>query len=651
MTDNRHKRLPIRKEAQQRPKNPEREQQLWEALQESENRYQLLFDDSPALYVLIDTEGMVQNANKAMLNSLGYSKDDVVGRHALEFVVPEYVKSTAAELAKALGNEKASKVEVDMHAKDGSVRTLLFPPNMAPLRNARGQTVAIIMAGIDITERKQVEKTLQQSEKRYRTLFQQSHDPVYIVSRDGALLDVNQAMCQLFNYSREEMLGMDIRKLYVNPDERTKLQQAIEKEGAVKDYEIRFRRKDGKEMECLITSTVRLNSDGSIAGYQGTMRDITERKQIETALRTSEETFRSLVQGANIGIATSDTSGVLTFGNPALYRIHGYTEKDLLDKPILNFIHPDDRERVLDFFRRLMRDHKDVLHTEFRTLHKDGHTIHLHVSPTHIRNDDQTTGFIASMIDITERKQMEEVLRQSEERYRTILDEMEDNYYEVDLAGNFTFVNEATCRTLGYSREELLGMNNRAYVAEEDLEAMYQDFNKVYLTGKPTRDLSYKIVRRDSASGIGELSVYPLRNEKGEIIGFRGIGRDITERKQMEKATREAEERYRALFDRSIEAVYIHDFEGNFVDANQVALDLLGYTGEDIPSLNFASLLDEEQILLAMQTLEELRETGRQQAINEFKLRRKDGKYVYVETEASVIHREEKPMVIQGIAR
>ncbi|MBM3150501.1 MAG: PAS domain S-box protein, partial [Chloroflexi bacterium] len=83
MTDNRHKRLPIRKEAQQRPKNPEREQQLWEALQESENRYQLLFDDSPALYVLIDTEGMVQNANKAMLNSLGYSKDDVVGRHAL----------------------------------------------------------------------------------------------------------------------------------------------------------------------------------------------------------------------------------------------------------------------------------------------------------------------------------------------------------------------------------------------------------------------------------------------------------------------------------------------------------------------------------------------------------------------------------------
>ncbi|MBM3174795.1 MAG: PAS domain S-box protein, partial [Chloroflexi bacterium] len=619
MADNRRKRLPTRKEAQQRPMNPEREQQLWEALQESEDGFRLIFDDSPAHYVTVDTDGIVQNVNKAMLSTLGYSKDDVVGRHVLDFVVPEDVEKTATELAKALGNEKASEVEVGIYAKDGSVRTLLFPPNMAPLRNARGQTVAIIVAGIDITERKRVEEALRQSEERYRTLFQQSHDPVYIVSRDGALLDVNQAMCQLFDYSREDMLGMDIRRLYVNPAERADFQQAIEKEGAVKDYEIRFRRKDSKELECLVTSTVRLNSDGSIAGYQGTMRDITERKRIETALRTSEEKFRSLVQGANIGIATSDTEGVFTFANPALYRIYGYTEEEVLGKPILNFVHPDDRERVLDFFQAFRGNYNDVLHTEFRTLRKDGDIIYLHVSPTHIRNEGQTTGFIASMIDITERKLMEETLKQSEERYRTILDKTEDAYYEVDLAGNFTFMNKAGGLLLGYSSEEIIGADFRFVFPEQYQKNIFQAFNQVYRTGQPIRSLPFEAILRDGRHRHGELSVFPLRNEKGEIIGFRGIGHDITERKQMEEATREAEERYRALFDRSIEAVYIHDFEGNFVDANQVALDLLGYTGEDIPSLNFASLLDEEQILLAMQTLEELRETGRQQAINEFK--------------------------------
>ncbi|GAG18184.1 unnamed protein product, partial [marine sediment metagenome] len=125
----------------------------------------------------------------------------------------------------------------------------------------------------------------------------------------------------------------------------------------------------------------------------------------------------------------------------------------------------------------------------------------------------------------------------------------------------------------------------------------------------------------------------------------------IAERKQAEQKLHVSQERYLALFDRSLDCVYIHDFEGNFIDANTAALRLLGYEKEDIASLNFASLLNEDEIPNALATLEEVRETGSQKEMTEFKLRCKNGKQAYVETKASVIFHDGKPYAIQGIAR
>ena len=155
--------------------------------------------------------------------------------------------------------------------------------------------------------------------------------------------------------------------------------------------------------------------------------------------------------------------------------------------------------------------------------------------------DGRVSGIIEHAKDITERKQAEEALRQSEERYRTILDEMQDSYFEVDLAGNYTFVNDANCRAFGYSRQEMLGMDYRAVMVEKDTATIYQDFNEVYRTGKPKKALPYQFVRKDGSTGFGELSISPLRDRQGEIIGFRGIGRDITERVQIEGERRELE--------------------------------------------------------------------------------------------------------------
>jgi PAS domain S-box-containing protein len=137
--------------------------------------------------------------------------------------------------------------------------------------------------------------------------------------------------------------------------------------------------------------------------------------------------------------------------------------------------------------------------------------------------------------------QAEETLRQSEEKYRTILREIADSYFEVDLAGNLTFVNDAACRNLRYSREELLGMNYRGFAAEESIEHVYQAFNAVYRTGEPNKGFLWKLIRKDGSIGFADTSASLLRSQTGEIIGFRGVGRDVTERKMAEEERKQLE--------------------------------------------------------------------------------------------------------------
>ncbi len=171
---------------------------------------------------------------------------------------------------------------------------------------------------------------------------------------------------------------------------------------------------------------------------------------------------------------------------------------------------------------------------ELRAVTKDGREIWISVTGARIMHEGRLAGLV-SITNITERKQAVEALRQSEERYRNILEEMEDSYFEVDLGGHLTFVNSSTCRNLGYPREELIGMSYKGFTAEEDIESVFRVFNEVYRTGVPNKGFPWKIIRKDGSHGFVETSVSLLRNDKGEIIGFRGVGRDITERKEMEE--------------------------------------------------------------------------------------------------------------------
>jgi PAS domain S-box-containing protein len=186
--------------------------------------------------------------------------------------------------------------------------------------------------------------------------------------------------------------------------------------------------------------------------------------------------------------------------------------------------------------------------------------------------------------DITNHKRAEEALRESEERYRMILENIEDGYYETDLTGNLTFFNDSLCRMLGYSKDEMMGMGNKQYTDEENRKKLFAAFNEVYRTGKPTKGFDWQVFTKDGKKLFGEVSVSLIKDSKGQPTGFRGIARDITERKQAEEALLTEKQRFETLLENAPFGVIMIDKQGIFKYVNSKFIELFGYDLNEIPN-------------------------------------------------------------------
>ena len=225
--------------------------------------------------------------------------------------------------------------------------------------------------------------------------------------------------------------------------------------------------------------------------------------------------------------------GKFVYVNKLYQKITGYSDTKFIGTYSLDHIYPDDREMVREqAIKRLKGKSSDAY--EYRFIRKNNEVMWVLEMVTSIvyKGERATLG---SFLDITERKKMEEAVRQSEERYRNIMEGIEEGYYEVDLAGNLTFFNDSMCKSLGYSKEELMGMNNRQYTDQENAKRLFQAFNQVYRTGKPGRGFDHEIIRKDGTKRYVEGSIVLQKDSSGNPIGFRGIVRDITERKRTEQ--------------------------------------------------------------------------------------------------------------------
>jgi PAS domain S-box-containing protein len=262
------------------------------------------------------------------------------------------------------------------------------------------------------------------------------------------------------------------------------------------------------------------------------------------------------------------------------------------------------------------------------------------------------TGLIEVTQDITQRKRAEDALKQSEERYRTVLEDMEEAYYEEDLAGNFTFFNDETCRQLGYSREELMGMNYRSYVSPERVKEAFEIFNRIYRTGDTMKMFDVQEIRKDGTPIFVESSASPLRNEKGEIIGFRGVARDVTQRLRMEEALRRSEERYRTLMDEMEEPYYEVDLAGNYTFFNDALCKKLGYSREEMKRINYKVYTVPDDVKKVFEYYNQVYRTGVPVKWFPSEQIKKDGARLLTETSVFPLQNKEGKIVgFRGVSR
>ena len=555
--------------------------QAEEALRESEERYRTILYNIEDGYYEVDLTGNLTFFNDSLCRMLGYSKNEMIGMGNQQYTDQENRKKLFEAFNRVYRTGKPTKAfDWEVIRKDGA--KVFGEVSVSLIKDSKGQPTGFRGIARDITERKRAEEFLRSERDKFRGMLLAIHDGVDIVNKDYIIEFQNELLRERFG----DKTGEKCYAAYMGLEEPChfcSIQEAIKTGSATR---VELVGKDGRNYE--LNSSPFIDVDGNVKVIE-LVRDITERKRAEEALR-QESLFRSAIidhvtEGLCVCHETVEFPHVaFTVWNDRMIEITGYTMNEINRLGWYQTMYPDPeiQARAIERMAR-MRQGDDIVGEEWEITRADGEKRLLSISTSVLQTGDGIAHVLALMQDITKRKRAEEALRESEERYRTILENIEDGYYEVDLHGDFTFFNDSLCRMLGYSRDEMLGMGNQKYTDEENRKKLFQAFNEVYRTGKSTKGFGWEVFRKDGTKVFGEVSVSLIKDSKGQPIGFRGIARDITERKQAEEALQAEKQKFQTLSEQAPFGLMMINKDGAFEYINPKFKELFGYDLSDVP--------------------------------------------------------------------
>ncbi len=385
------------------------------------------------------------------------------------------------------------------------------------------------------SERQAAQEALRHSEQMLSNIL--SASPMGIAYfANGKLRWSNQAMSEIFGYEEhQDYIGKKPKEFFYSEEEYASVRELFLKNQQEKkpaETEARFRRADGSIFYGQLRMSV-LDSANPRKGTISTITDISARKLAEESLQESRERYRTLVEDSFDGIFVQKGARII-FANSRLYRMLGYEDGELKGVEHWSIYHPDFQALIRDRAKARMRGEDVPPQYEVRLLRKDGTSFDGEINARMVSLGTEP-GIQVWVRDITGRKLAEAALRESEEKYRTIIESIEEAYYEVDLAGHFTFLNDAAVQTLGYKRDEILGKNYGQILNPDNSAQISEVFGTVSMTGKSVKAYKWKYLTREGTEKDLELSVSLTRNSAGRPSGFRGICRDVSERTRAEE--------------------------------------------------------------------------------------------------------------------
>ncbi len=577
--------------------------------------------------IITDYGGFITRVNKAFLNLLAYSQEEVIGKHATEFIAftsGTYTSVTGEEISLIEEDQysDAQKKIYDVFYKEGKIPNweyyllrkdgMIVPveQNMIALRNERGEIIGAVGIARDITERRIAQGALIKSEERFRTMADSITNGL-IIMEEGKIVYVNRRATEITGYSQEELMKVWCPDLVITEDAEWKdeIISEIQKTGVWPEkIDTWMRRKDGSKCCVNLRFSFSSREKGTVyAGYV-LITDITESRLAEEKLRDTTEFLNNIIESSQDSIVITDPVGNLTRVNQYFLKKLGYTQEEVFGKHVGEFAPsgPGRHELVSggwveileDYFenQKLMIDvlYKDgkVENWEAYYRHKDGKLILIEQNLFFLRDlTGEKIGSVGILRDITERKKAEEQLKETTTFLDNVIESSQDFIIVTTPEGYLTRVNRSLLDALGYKQDEMLGKHPVEFAPQKG--ETYKSTTGEYLTiGKEVYDNAmnamfemvekgllhnweFFLLRKDKTIIPVEENIAYLYDDQGKKIGAVGILRDITERKKAEQQLKETTAFLDNIIASSLDSIVVSDNNGNLERVNKAFLQLL----------------------------------------------------------------------------
>ena len=593
-------------------KSFEEQKQSKTALQESEERFRTIIEQSVDGFILIDENGMLIEMNQAYEKISGLSREESLGKPfwdiQFEILLPQHKTPERHDYLKnailaALRSEESSffhhPVQAVIYPKDGMQRIL--EQTIFPVKSDQGIRIGSITR--DITEQKKTEKALQESEERLRSFMEQANDAIFICDSRGILLFWNRKAEDLYGYTADEILGKpnsiivprrfrDVHRhwmqLFLSGDKSSVSGKTAEGIGE---------HKDGHEFN-LEASTAILHQGSEKLAVVIT-RNITERKHAENALREAKEFLENVFRTSGDGLIVTDEQGYIRKPNEKALKIFGYTEQELTG---MHFAELSPIQLTLDGNPTVIAQLIEggfIENREAEYSRKDGTIFPAETNMRSMKDKEGVLiGAIASLRDITERRISEEKLRKAKEQLENFLENSIDPIIMADGKGYIVNPNKAFLDMIGYTEEEVLGKplytlsvtepgayestaGEQVTISEDFFKESTACIEQLHETGKISGWQSYYMHKSHKLVPITQ-NLIVIRNDRGEPTGSFSIIRNLTSDRKAEAELRVSEERFRAIAESSIDAIITADTQGRITFCNPAAEKMFGYGREEL---------------------------------------------------------------------
>jgi PAS domain S-box-containing protein len=493
-----------------------------EALRENEEKYRTLVDRANDVICVIQ-DGIVKICNPRLTEFWGGSVEEIVGRPFTDFIHPDALSEVIDRYNRRMTGENPPPIyQTILKRKDSSI----FHAELnAGIISYNGKPADLVIIR-DINERKKIETALRESEEKYRTLINRANDVISIV-QDGIIKMCNPRLAEFWGGSIEEVLGKPFTD-FVHPDalpeviDRYNRRMAGESPASL--YETIFMRKDGSK------SYVELNA--GIISYEGKtadlviVRDINERKKVTDALSESEEKYRTVVDRANDVICIIQ-DGIIKMCNHPLTEFGGRSLEDIIGRDVSEFIHPDALSEALDRYNRRMAGEKVPPVYETQLKRKDGSIFYAEMDASLIVYEGNAADLVI-VRDINERKKAETALRDSEEKYRTLVTATGDIVWETDAQAHFVYVSPQVESIIGYKPDELIGHAPFEFLKTDAIEPNQKMFRSAIEKREKSIIYISHWIHKDGHGVYLESHAVPIYRSDGSFSGFIGIDRKKT---------------------------------------------------------------------------------------------------------------------------